>query len=225
MENEKKEKIKELIEKYDIDLEKLKNEQIKLAKELRIKDFKNFDEITKIGAIENAFFENKIISGIVVIDGEEVIEQQYYSDKLKFPYLSGFRAYRELPAMIEAFNKLDEKPELILVHGHGIAHERLGLASHFGLSVGIPAIGVAENLIFGEVKGEDILIKNKKVGKVLQVKEGAKPLYISPGNLISLESAEKIVKQLIQSGHKLPEPMRKAKKYVDSVREELFESA
>ncbi len=218
----KEDKIRQIIDKYGINIAKLKDEQIKLAKQLKIKDSKNFFEITKIGAIENVFFENKIISGIVVVDGEEPIEQQYYSEKASFPYISGFRAYRELPAMLECFNKLEEKPELVLIHGHGIAHERLGLASHFGLSMNIPTIGIAENLIFGEVRGEDIIKNGKIVGKVLKLKEGANPLYVSPGNLISIETAEKIVRKLIKEGHKLPEPMRKAKKYVDSVREELF---
>ena len=57
---------------------------------------------------------------------------------MRFPYISGFRAYRELPSMVEAFNKLEEKPDVIFVPGHGIAHPRLGVASHFSLSVGVP---------------------------------------------------------------------------------------
>ncbi len=223
MELKKEDKIKKLVEKYNIDIEKLKNEQLKLAKELKISDSCDFSRITKIGAVENTFYENKIISGIVVMAGNDIVEQQYFSDKVSFPYLSGFRAYRELPSMIECFNKLEEKPELVLIHGHGIAHERLGLASHFSLSVGIPSIGIAENLIFGEVKNGEIIKQGKVVGKKLEVKEGAKPIYVSPGNLISVETAGKIVENLIKPGHKLPEVMRQAHKYVKGVIKELFD--
>ena len=220
----KSEKLKQIIEKYSIDLDKLKAEQEKLAKQLSIKDSIDFSNIAKIGAIETGFFENKIITGIVVMLEDEIIEEKYQQDKLRFPYIPGFRAYRELPAMLECFNKLEEKPELILVNGHGISHERLGLASHFSLSTNVPTIGVAESLIFGEVKNGEIIVKGKKVGKVIHLKEGSNPLYVSPGNLISIDTAAEIVRKLIQPGHKLPEPMRKAKKYVDEVRKELFGS-
>jgi len=124
--------------------------------------------------------------------------------------------------MIEAFNQLEEKPELVLIHGHGISHDRLGLASHFSLSTGVPTIGVAENLLVGEVKGEDIFLSKKKIGKVVQIKQGSKPLYVSPGNLISVDTAIEVVKRLVKENRKLPEPMRVAKKYVRGIRKELF---
>lgn len=220
-EGKEKNKYEELIKKYNINLESLKNEQEKLSKQLSIKDSADFNEITKIGAIETTFIENKIIAGIVVLMNNEIIEQEYHTDKLKFPYIPGFRAYRELPVMVECFNKLEEKPELVLIHGHGISHERLGLASHFSIVTGIPAIGIAESLINGEVKNNDILLNGKKVGRVLNPKQGGNPIYLSPGNLISIESSEKIIKSLIKEGHKLPEIMRLAHKYVKEIREEL----
>ncbi len=221
-------KPEELAKKYNIDLVKLEKEQEKLAKTLKIKDSADFSAITRIGAVDNAFSQNNIISVSIVLDNEtEFLEQEYFSDKMRFPYISGFRAYRELPAMVETINKLEEKPEVVFLSGHGIAHPRLGLASHFSLSTGIPSIGVSDSLLGEDVKagdtdGSDILKNNKKVGKVLISKPGSRPMYISPGNLISIETAYQLSKKFIRLPHKLPEPLHKAHKYSRDIRKELF---
>lgn len=211
----------------DIDLEKLEKEQNKLAKNLSIKDAVDFLVIDRIGACSNAFFGNKIISAIVVCDSDlQIIEQQYFIDKLKFPYVSGFRAYRELSAMLSCLNKINEKPEVIFVEGHGIAHPRLGLASQFSIMVGIPTVGVAKRLLVGQInrKTGDIILdkKTKKTaGKALQTKKGSNPIYISPGNLISINTAFELTKKFIRPPHKLPEPMYLVHRYVDRIRKEL----
>jgi len=216
-------KSSEIAKKYGINLKKLEDEQEKLAKELVIKDSIDFSAAERVGAIANAFFQNKIISACIVVSPEmEVLEQEYFQDKMKFPYIPGFRAYRELPTMIEAFNKLEEKPDVFFISGHGIAHPRLGIASHFSISTGIPTIGIADSLLVGEVKKEDIVLNGKKVGKVLQSKQGSRPLYVSPGNLISIETAYELTKKFIKLPHKLPEPLHLANKYSKDIRKELF---
>ena len=216
-------KPEEIAKKYNIDLKKLEKEQEKLAKQIEIKDSVDFSVIERIGAIDNAFLQNKVISACIVVSPEmEALEQQYFSDKMKFPYISGFRAYRELPGMIEAFNKLEEKPDVVFVCGHGIAHQRLGLASHFSISVGVPAIGIANSLLVGKVKGKDIILDGKKVGKVLQSKPGSREMYVSPGSGISVETAYELAKKFIRLPHKLPEPLHLAHKYSKEIRKELY---
>ena len=220
-----KERYEEIIKKYKIDIDKLKKEQEKLSKNLEIKDSIDFSLADRIAGIDNIFFKNKIISAIVVIsvpDGE-VIEQEYFSDNIKFPYLSEFRAYRELPAMIQAFNKLDEKPDVVFIRGHGILHPRgLGLASHFSLSAGVPTVGVTDSLLIGEIKEDSIFLDVNLAGKILKTKIGAKPLYISPGNKISLSTSVELVKRFTLEPHKFPEPLRLVKRYVKQVMKELF---
>ena len=213
----------EILEKYKLEIQKYTKEQNKLVKTLELKDTKNIKEIEKIGAIENIFIKNKIISGIIVCNKDfEILEQQYYQDFVKFPYIPGFRAYRELPAMLEAFNKLEEKPEIILIQGHGTLHPRLGLASHFSLAANVPSIGVSSKLILGEEDKQGyILIDKKKRGKSIKIKQGANPVYISPGNHISLDSAAELIESLIKPTHKMPEPLRLAKKYTREIRDEL----
>ncbi len=216
---------KELIARYGLDIESLKKEQIKLAKSISAKDSTDFSVASLFGAIENFIVGNKIVSCIIICDREcNIIEQQYFSDKLRFPYLHGFRSYREMPSMVEAYNKLTEKPDVVFIHGHGISHPRLGLASHFSLLVNVPVIGVAGEL-YDETKissnGEDILLEKEKVGKVLQSKEKANPLFISPGNGISIETAYELTKGFVRFPHKLPEPLHLAHKYAREVKDEL----
>jgi deoxyribonuclease V len=213
----------ELIKNYGIDIEALKREQLKLAKEIKLKDSQDFSLSTKIGAIENILVKNKIVSSIIVCDGEfNIIEQQYFLDKLKFPYLHEFRSYRELPTMIDAFNKLNEKPDFVFIRGHGVTHPRLGLASHFSILTNTPSIGIADNLFdCDKLDGVNILKEDKIVGKIFKSKEKANPLFISPGNLLSVNSALELTKKMIKEPHKLPEPLHLAHKYAKGVQEEL----
>jgi len=221
----------ELIKKYDIDIEKLENEQPKLAKQLEINDKIDFSLADRFGAVDVSFVGNKIIASIIVCgrllekDGGkrdcEIIDRAYFSDKVRFPYLPGFRAYRELPVMIEAFNKLNEKPDVVFLSSQGITHLRLGLASHFSLSVGVPAIGVANSVIDCDIKKEDVLKKGEVVGKVFVSKPGSREMYVSPGNQISINSALEVCKRFINLPHKLPEPMHLAGKYGREIKKEL----
>ena len=220
---------KELAEKYGIDFDKLEREQIKLAKELEIKDKIDFSLVETFGAIDNIFIKNKLLSCIIVCNKDfEIIDCAYVSEKVRFPYFPGFRSYRELPAMIAAFEKLNEKPDIVFISAQGIIHPRLGLASHFGLSTSTPTIGVSSSLIDCQTEGEkpkddsDISRKEKKVGKVLIGKPGSNPLFISPGDHISIKTSYDISKQLINLPHKRPEPMHLASKYAKGVKKELM---
>jgi len=228
MENSKRnsDKVEELIKKYNIDLEKLKQEQLKLAKEININDKIDFSLADKFGAIDNVFIQNKILSCIIVCDKNfEIVERVYAFEKARFPYIPGFRNYRELETMMIAFEKLTEKPDVVFVPAQGISHPRLGLASHFGLFANVPTIGVSNSVFGFEAKGkdgEDILKENKKVGNVLISKPGSKPMFISPGYLISIKSAYELSKNLINLPHKRPEPLHLAGKYAKEVRKELI---
>ena len=211
-----------IVKRYNLDLDKLKKEQESLAKGLKIKDNPDLI-IDKIGAVDNIFIKNKILSCIIICDKNfEIIERAYSLEKAKFPYIPGFRNYREMPTMISAFEKLNEKPDIFFVSGQGIIHPRLGLASHFGLSTGIPAIGVSNSIIgceYNEKDNQGIKRQEKKVGKVLISK--GNPLFISPGNLISVDKAYKISKEMIKPPHKRPEPLHLVGKYCKKVKKEL----
>lgn len=216
----------ELSKKYGIDFDKLEKEQTNLFKELTIKDKIDFLLAERFGAVDTIFIKNKILCCFIVCDKNfEIIDRSYILERVKFPYFPGFRSYRELPSMITAFEKLNETPDVVFIDGQGIIHPRLGLASHFGLSTGVPTIGVSNSLIDCKTRNEDgadILKNGKKAGNVLIVKKGSNPLFISPGNNISIKASYNISKNLIRLPHKKPEPMHLASKYAKSVKKELM---
>lgn len=217
---------KDLSERYGIDFEKLEKEQIDLAKGLVIADKIDFTLADRIGAIENIFIRNKILSCIIVLNKNfEIIDQAYILDRISFPYFPGFRNYRELPAMIKALDKLSERPDLVLISAQGLIHPRLGLASHFGLSTGIPTIGVSPSIVdckYEEKDGAEITRDNKTVGKVLISKAESNPLFVSPGDNITIDTSYNLSKELIKHPHKRPEPIHIVAKYAKKVRKELM---
>ena len=221
---------KELSDKYGIDFDKLEKEQIELAKELVISDKIDSELFDKFGGVDITFIKNKILCCFIVCDKDyEVIDRSYVFEKIRFPYYPGFRNYRELPSIIDAFEKLNEKPDVVFISGHGLTHPRLGLASHFGLSTGVPAIGVSNSLVESdimdgkEIDGNSIMRNDKKIGMVLTTKPGSRPMYISPGNFITLKSAYDVSKRLINLPHKKPEPLHLAGKYGREVKKELLQ--
>lgn len=135
-----------------------------------------------------------------------------------FPYVPGLLSFREAPIILAAMEKLTITPDLLLVDGQGLAHpRRLGLASHLGLLLDMPAIGCAKSRLIGshaEVATEagsraELTDEGEVVGAALRTKDGIKPLYISIGHKIDLESAIDWVLACCK-GHRLPEPTRLA---------------
>lgn len=135
-----------------------------------------------------------------------------------FPYIPGFLSFREVPAVLDAIAKLTITPDLLLCDGQGIAHpRRLGIASHLGLLTDIPSIGVAKSLLVGrhaEVGNEKgdrqpLIHKGETIGVALRTRPKTKPLYISPGHRVSLETAIAYVLQCTTK-YRLPETTRHA---------------
>jgi deoxyribonuclease V len=204
-----------------MDVEKLKEEQIKLSKKVSTKD--SFEDFETVAGIDNAYVDKKIISAVVVCDKNlEVIDQAYSLEDIKFPYVPGFLGYREVPAMVIAYNKLNKKPDLLIVDGNGVLHpRRFGLASHLGILLDLVTIGVTKNLLLGEVKQDKVYVDNELRAICLRTKKGSKPIYVSPGNKISIKTAALICKNLIKKPHKLPEPLALAHKYANKIKKTI----
>jgi len=202
---------------------KLKEEQLSLAKKVVIKN--EFDEIKLVAGVDQAFNGNEVISAVVVCDYKtmEIIERKTSTVQTNFPYIPGFLSYREAPAIVESVNKLENKPDILLVDGHGIAHPRkIGLASHVGLLLDIPTIGIAKNLLCGEIKNNRVILGEKILGFCFIGKENASPLFISPGHRISLKTSLEIVRNCMRLPHKLPEPLHLAHRHANKIRKELI---
>ncbi|MDP3734509.1 MAG: endonuclease V, partial [Nanoarchaeota archaeon] len=136
-----------------------------------------------------------------------------------------FIAYREMPAMIEAYNLIEQEPDLLIVHGSGILHPRhCGIASHLGLALNIPTIGVTDFLPLGTIEKGNIIVDNIIAGFEIKTRDHANPIYASPGHHISTGSVLNIIPKTIKTPHKMPEPLhlaqKIARKKVKSLRQE-----
>jgi deoxyribonuclease V len=200
-----------------VDISKLKEEQLKLAREVVLKD--SFSKANLIGGCDQAFIGDDVVSAIVVCDKDmKVVEKKYAVVKSTIPYIPGFLFYREGPAMVEAFNKIERKPDVLLVDGNGILHpRRFGMASQLGVLIDIPTIGIAKNLMMGEVREGKVYVDREIRGFELLTREYAKPLYVSPGHKISLGKSIEVVKSCLRHPHKLPEPLHLAHRYVKRI--------
>ncbi len=216
-------KEKEAVEK-GIDLEKLKEEQRKLSKLVSLKDSFDFSVCQRYGGIICETIGKELVATVIVLDDKgEIVDKKFSIQKPRFPYIPGFRAYRELPVIIDALKKVEEDPDIIFILGQGIAHPQgLGLASHLGVSINKPVIGIAKSLMCGEEKGDDIILNKKVVAKKIITKEKSNPIYISPGHDISMKSSLDLTIKSIHEPHKLPEPLVQARKFLKEVREEMM---
>lgn len=135
-----------------------------------------------------------------------------------FPYVPGFLSFRELPVLLDALAKLQAKPDLVLCDGQGIAHpRRFGIACHFGVATGIPAIGAAKSRLIGrfhELGNEKgaaaaLMHNNERIGSVLRTRDGKKPLFVSPGHRVSHRAAVNFTLACCTK-YRLPETTRAA---------------
>src|SRR5208337_4225176 len=140
-------------------------------------------------------------------------------------YIPTLLAFREIPPAIAAIKKLKIQPDVYAVDAQGWAHPyRCGFASYLGLAIGKPTIGVAKSRLIGELverEGQTFLVdKNEVVGAVVCTRQGSKPIFVSVGHMISLETAIKIVKHCSKS--RIPEPTLQAHKLAAIERNRLI---
>ncbi len=157
---------------------------------------------------------------VVILSYPELrlVETKVAHGRLDFPYIPGLLSFREAPLTLAACQQLTVTPDLVLVDGQGIAHpRRMGLASHLGLFLDTPTIGCAKSLLCGqhEVPGEtpgsyaEIVDRGETIGAALRTKLGTKPVYVSIGHQIDLQTAIYWVLACCRS-YRLPEPTRLA---------------
>ena len=157
-------------------------------------------------------------AAIVTLDpGGAVIATAHETRRADFPYVPGYLGFREVPALLAAWSRLAVKPDILLVDGQGLAHpRRFGVACHLGLVLGMPSIGVAKSLLVGTGEpGPDVgdtaplVWQERRIGTALRTRRGARPLYVSIGHRVSLETAVSIVLACTES-RRLPRPVRAA---------------
>jgi deoxyribonuclease V len=203
-----------------MNIDKLKEEQLAAAQKVVSND--DFGKVKTVGGADCAYTDDKVIAAVVVCDAKtlEVIEVKTASVKIGFPYLSGLLYYREGKAIEEAFKKLDQKPDVLLVDGNGLLHPlRCGMASQIGVELDQPTIGVAKTRLLGEEdEAGNISVGNDILGLEIKMKEHSKPFYVSIGHRISLEKSAAISQRVVKPPHKLPEPLHLAHRMADKAK-------
>jgi deoxyribonuclease V len=164
--------------------------------------------------------DQKIYGAVAVLSLPDLtlVETAGLSGPVPFPYVPGLLTFREAPILVAALQQLRQPPHLILVDGQGIAHPRgLGLASHLGLLVGIPTLGCAKSRLWGEFgelhleKGSvsPLTWQGRQLGWVLRSRRNCRPLFISPGHLVTLAESLALTRQCLGK-YRLPLPLREA---------------
>jgi len=193
-----------------------------------IKD--DFADLHHIAAADQAFLDNRIISGILVMDfcSLEITERVFSIAPVRYPYIPTFLSFREGSAIVDAFGKLKIRPDLLLIDGAGINHPRgAGIATHIGVALDVPTIGITKKILCGKGtpvsnvgESSPLIYMDRTVGWLLKSSKKSKPIIVAPGHRVSLESSLSIVKACLR-GHKLPEPARLAHEYANACKKDL----
>ncbi len=181
-----------------------------------------FETSTTVAGVDAGFEQSGAIvrAAVVVLQLPELtlLEQAIAYRPTTFPYVPSLLSFREMPTVLDALAQLSLEPDLILCDGAGIAHpRRLGIASHLGVLINKPTIGVAKSRLLGTheelplEKGAwvPLMDRGERIGAVIRSRTGTKPLFVSAGHRISLETAVDYVLQCTPK-YRLPETTRLA---------------
>jgi deoxyribonuclease V len=191
----------------------------------RVRLDNDFGNVKTIAGIDASYdIQNDLTRAYIVVlslDTLTIIDRAFAIQPTRFPYVPGFLSFRETPTILDAYEKLQVKPDLIMVDGQGIAHpRRFGIACHVGVLLDKPAIGVAKSRLYGWGKEPGphkfdqtpLQVKGEQIGTILRSKEKTKPLYISPGHRIDPATAVNLTQRCC-TRYRLPEPTRLADKW------------
>lgn len=176
--------------------------------------------IETVAGLDVGYRSNDTVAGVcVVFDAKTlvVLDEVVVEDTTDFPYIAGLFAFREMPVLLRALDRVTVAPDLLVADGQGLAHpRRFGLACHLGVHTGIPSIGVAKNAMGtfdppGHPRGSmsDLVMDDEVVGRALRTQDGVKPVFVSVGHKIDLDRACAEVLRLAPR-YRLPETTRRA---------------
>ena len=197
-----------------------------------------------VAGVDQAFLDEQVVSAVVALRDGEVVERVHALEPLSIPYIPGLLSFREGGPILAAFEALAVEPDLVLFDGSGRIHFRqAGLATHLGVVLDVPAVGVAKSLLCGDPRGPtDALEAGERVaieadarvdvaggtllGYAVQTRQfpssrRINPVYVSPGHRVGPERAADFAFALA-GDYKLPEPIRLADRYAGQVREALI---
>lgn len=227
---------------HDFDMtseEEVHKIQTILVTNISLKNNFNIKDIKTCAGVDLAYWthDNKEYGGcsIVVIDinTKEVLEKVSSYGVINEPYIPGYLAFRELPLILKAAEKLNINPDIFMFDGNGYLHfNHMGIATHASFFLDKPTIGIAKSYLkingvdfqmpddeLGKYK--DIIINDQVYGRALRTRKGVKPIFISCGNYIDLNTATEMVLKCITKESRIPIPTRLADLETHIIRREF----
>ena len=226
----------------NIDEMKIKFAQIQenFRNKLSLENNFNISDLKTVAGVDLAYWNRDdkefAVCCIVVIDMDthEIIEKKYFSGEITVPYIPSFLAFRELPLVLETVKLLENTPDIYMFDGNGYLHPRnMGIASHASFYLNKPTIGVAKTYFRVDKKTDfifpentagsftDIVIDGKVYGRTLRTHDNVKPVFVSVGNNISLDTAAELTLKLTEKESHIPIPTRYADLETHVMREKL----
>lgn len=214
--------------KQKFSVEKAHETQLRLSEKIVFEDVLP-EKLSLVAGVDAAYVKGMSIGAVAVLDyaSMRLVEARTTCSKTCFPYIPTLFSFREVPPAVLSIKKLRTQPDIFLVDAHGFAHPyRCGLASHLGLVISKPTVGVAKSRLLGEVekgrRGDVLLLKHEGevVGAAVTTKRRCKPVYVSVGHMVSLKTAVKIVKNCTRH-HRIPEPILKAHEVATAEKQKL----
>lgn len=207
--------------------EEFRRQQNELICRIHPADTFDFSSLKYIAGVDLAYWEHNseeyAVCCIVVIDFEThvIIEKQQFSGKIDVPYMPGFLAFRELPLVLKTAKLLKTLPDLYIFDGNGYLHPRhMGIATHASFYLNKPTVGIAKTYFRVDQKTDyiepeneagsstDIVIDGEVYGRALRTHRNVKPVFVSVGNYISLDTACELALKLTDSESRIPIPTR-----------------
>ncbi|WP_044639941.1 endonuclease V [Risungbinella massiliensis] len=208
----------EMRHSFDLNEYEQQELQSQLRQEIRIPD--QFSLTPKVVAgIDLAYWDNQAIAIVLAMDYEtkEVLEVVHHQATVSQDYIPGLLAFRELPVLLPAWEKLQTTPDLVFLDGNGILHpRRMGLATHASFFFGLPTIGVAKTSFAREYPEPELAAGSiqyiqdgaETLGAVVRTQTRVKPVFVSVGNRINLESAVRFALHFVGKHSRIPEITR-----------------
>jgi deoxyribonuclease V len=224
---------------WDVSVAEARAIQAELAGRVSLLDAVSLHQITTVAGIDNSYLtlegERLACAAVVVLAFPtlEVIETAVAWHPVTFPYVPGLLSFREAPAILAACAEVRAEPDVVLFDGQGYAHpRRFGLASHLGVVLDRPTIGCAKSRLIGQYAEPErrfgahtpLIDHDEVIGAALRTKPSHKPLFVSPGHKVSVETAVTITLACCQEAHFMATPTRLAHETVSRERRARLES-
>jgi len=215
---------------WDVTYQEAVRVQQHLKEQLILSDTNVPQEVRLVAGADISYSrgDNRFFAAVILMDitSMEIIEKSSFSQLVNFPYIPGLLTFREGPPLLQAFAGLKRVPDVVIFDGHGIAHPRgIGLASHMGLFLDIPTIGCAKKRLIGTHREpgnavgdySELIHDGRVIGAVLRTRKNVKPVFVSQGHKIALETALAIAHATC-TGFRIVEPVRRAHHEVNHIR-------